>query len=338
MEVKTSFPLTVRSRRSRAEWAHGGGSGSWLPPSTWARNPAGCPPCQAGTCQALVILSSEAGNVQLSHHTWPIIRLCFSVCNLQDAWVGRVEKSKQHISWQGFSILVLSQNDPAVRSSTTSFRTWTVIDHTLALVERPVHHATDAIKHRCSWLFFWHGMPRKSQLVASEVMGRQRQHVAWTLFASPGRWKHLVNGLSRWHLRLTYFMGPEKLDASRKQRQSRCEWLEKLVASNNYLPKLQKNPWKISRAENETNVWTIRWRQHYHPKFGRKTCMTPAIWRRTCRVTGFLSIVKPLSFRAWLWWVLVGPHQLSRPSITKTVPASWNSMGWCFAQGTDFPQ
>jgi hypothetical protein len=53
-------------------------------------------------------------------------------------------------------------------------------------------------------------------------------------------------------------MGPEKLDASRKQRQSRCEWLEKLVASNNYLPKLQKNPWKISRAENETNVWTIR--------------------------------------------------------------------------------
>lgn len=101
----------------------------------------------------------------------------FSVCNLQDAWVGRVEKSKQHISWQGFSILVLSQNDPAVRSSTTSFRTWTVIDHTVALVERPVHHATDA-KHRCPWLFFGHAMPRKSQLVASEVMGKQRQHVA----------------------------------------------------------------------------------------------------------------------------------------------------------------
>ena len=114
---------------------------------------------------------------------------------------------------------------PAVRSSTTSFRTWTVIDRTVALVERPVHHATDA-KHRCPWVFFGHAMPRKSQLVASEVMGKQRQHVAWTLFASAGQWKHLVNGLSRWHLRLTYFMGPEKLDASRKQRQSRCEWLE----------------------------------------------------------------------------------------------------------------
>ena len=289
MEVKTSFPLTVRSRRSRAEWAHGGGSGSWLPPSTWARNPAGCPPRQEGTCQALVILSSEAGNVQLSHHTWPIIRLCFSVCNLQDAWVGCVEKSKQHISWQGFSTLVLSQNDPAVRSSTTSFRTWTVIDHTLALVERPVHHATDAIKHRCPWLFFWHGMPRKSQLVASEVMGRQRQHVAERLFASPGRWKHLVNGLSRWHLRLTYFMGPEKLDASRKQRQSRCEWLEnwwhQIIIFLNFKRTLGRyhvqkmKPMSGRSGEGSTIIQNLEGKLAWRPQFGDVHVVSQAFCR-----------------------------------------------------------